>query len=359
MEQKKAKKWFKNCMIILLTLLALILSVVVFVDPYFHYHKPISFLSYRLSEERYINDGISRHFEYDAIITGTSMAQNFKPSEMDAVLGTRSVKAPFSGAGYQELSQNLDRALQRNDQLKTVLWAIDYNGLLREYDWKKYEDYPDYLYDNNPLNDTAYVFNKSIFYHGVLSAVTMSLTGEQGTTMDDYSSWRNETGLMHIMQSYDRASVGPVKDQDFGEKERQMVEETIQKNIVDLTNKYPDTEFLLFYTPYSICYWDALCLKGTLFQQTEAEKTATQMLLECPNVKLYNFFDRYDVICNTDYYNDDGHYSSEVNSQILGWIEADTGRITRDNYLQRLEAERDFYGNYDYENIYRELEVSE
>lgn len=359
MEQQKAKKWFKNCMVMLAALLAFILAVAVFVDPYFHYHKPLPFLSYRLSEERYINDGIFRHFAYDAIITGTSMAQNFKPSEMDAVFGTQSVKAPFSGAGYQELSESLDRALQRNDQLKTVLWAVDYNGLLREYDWRKYDDYPDYLYDNNPFNDTAYVFNKSIFYHGVLSTAAMSLLGEPSTTMDEYSSWCNETGLAHIMLSYDRANVRPAEDQDFGEEELRIVTETVRKNIVDLANRYPETEFLLFYTPYSICYWDALNLLGTMFRQTEAERIATEMLLACPNVKLYNFFDQYDVICDTDYYNDDGHYSSEVNSRILGWIREDTGRVTKENYLQRLEEERDFYSHYDYESIYRELEVNE
>ena len=359
MEQQNAKKWFKNCIITLTVLLMLILAVVMFVDPYFHYHKPFSFLSYRMSEERYINDGITRYFEYDAVIIGTSMAQNFKPSEMDAIFGTKSVKVPFSGAGYQELSENLSRALQRNEELETVLWAVDYNGLLREYDWQKYDDYPDYLYDNNPFNDTAYVFNKSILYHGVLSNVAMSFLGESSTTMDEYSSWRYETGLRHIMQSYDRANVRPAKNQDFGEAEQRVVTETIQKNIVDLVNKYPDTEFILFYTPYSICYWDALDLMGTMFRQTEAEKIATEMLLECPNIKLYNFFDQYDVICDTNYYNDDGHYSSEVNSKILGWVREGTGKVTKENYLQKLEEERNFYGNYDYESIYRELEVSE
>ena len=200
-------------------LLLFVALVVVLVDPYFHYHKPFSFFSYRLSEERYINDGILRHFDCNAVITGTSMAQNFKTSEMDALLGTNSVKVPFSGAGYQELSQNLDRALERNGQLKTVLWAIDYNGLLREYDWQKYDDYPGYLYDDNPFNDTMYVFNKSILYHGLLPVVTMSLLGEPGTTMDEYSSWRNETGLAHIMLSYDRENVKLAKEPEFGEKE--------------------------------------------------------------------------------------------------------------------------------------------
>ncbi len=359
MEQQAAKKWFLKCILTIVLLLLLIASAVVFADPYFHYHKPFSFLSYRLYEERYTNDGIGRHFDYDAIITGTSMAQNFKPSEMDALLGTKAVKMPFSGAGYQELSENLARALERNDKIKTVLWAVDYNGLLRPYDWQKYEEYPTYLYDNNPFNDAAYVFNKSIWYHGVMSNAAMTLSGQPSTTMDEYSAWVNETGLRHIMFSYSRESQKPAEETGFGEKEYEMVSQTIQKNIVDLVNRYPDTEFILFYAPYSICYWDAMNLQEIIYQQTEAERTATEMLLQCPNVKLYNFFDQYDVICNTDYYNDTAHYSAEVNSFILEWIAEDEGLLTEENYLQRLAEERNFYTNYDYDNIYLELEADE
>ena len=359
MEQQVAKKWFQKCILVLLLLLVLIVAVVVFVDPYFHYHKPFDFMSYRLYEERYINDGIGRHFDYDAIITGTSMAQNFKPSEMDALFGTRAVKMPFSGAGYAELSENLDRALARNGNVKMVLWAVDYNGLLRSYDWQQYENYPTYLYDDNPFNDVSYVLNKSILYHGVMPNALMSLTGQPRTTMDEYSSWVNETGLEHILLSYDRNNVNIPATVDFGDSEKQTVIQTIENNFVDLIEKYPDTEFYLFYTPYSICYWDALNIKGTIQRQTEAEKLATEMLLQYPNVKLYNFFDQYEVICNPDYYNDDGHYSAEINSRILGWMAEGTGLLTQDNYEERLKEEQNFYLSYDYDSIYRELEVEQ
>ena len=70
-------------------------------------------------------------------------------------------------------------------------------------------------------------------------------------------------------------------------------------------------------------------------------------------MKLYNFFDQYDVVCNPDYYCDDGHYSGEINSRILNWIHEDTGLVTPDNYLERLRQEREFYSSYDYESIYR------
>lgn len=99
--EMKAKKWFLSCMSVLAGSILIMLLVFWIFDPYFHYHKPFSFISYRLYDERYINDGISRHFDYDAIITGTSMAQNFKTSEVDALFGVESVKETFSGGRVQ------------------------------------------------------------------------------------------------------------------------------------------------------------------------------------------------------------------------------------------------------------------
>lgn len=351
-EQELAKHWFLKCIVLLLVVLSAIAILMIIVDPYFHYHKPLSFLSYRLSEERYVNDGISRHFDYNAIITGTSMAQNFKTSEMDELFGTQSVKEPLSGAGYQELCENLDRALQRNSELKTVVMAIDYNGLLRSYDWSRYEEYPTYLYDDTILNDAPYLFNKSILYHGVFKNIFMTLEKESSTTMDEYASWQYETGLEHILYSYDRQSLKVDADPEFGEVARESVTQTVEENMVQLVNQYPDTTFYLFYTPHSICYWDALTIEGTINKQMDAERIATELLLQCPNVKLFNFFDQSEIICNLDYYNDLGHYSAEVNSMILQWMAEGTGLVTQDNYLDKLEQEKQFYLNYDYEAIF-------
>ena len=55
-------------------------GLVAAVDPFFHFHGPAEGLSYALDSERYQNDGISRHFTYDAVMTGTSMTENFKAS---------------------------------------------------------------------------------------------------------------------------------------------------------------------------------------------------------------------------------------------------------------------------------------
>lgn len=347
------KKWFKKCIICLLGAIFFVFAAVYVFDPFFHFHKPFSFVSYRLYDERYTNDGISRHFDYDAIVTGTSMAQNFKPTEMDALFGTKAVKETFSGAGYKELSENLERALQRNPDLKTIIWTMDFNAFIREKDWTQYEGYPTYLYDDNPWNDVSYVFNKEVLYHGVLPNIMMTLRGQESTTMDEYSSWDKETGLEYIMQSYDRWEVKAEMIDGLTEEEREMVTANIKENFVDLVNQYPNTTFYIFYTPYSICYWDFLNQEGMMKMQIEAEQIATELLLECPNVKLFNFNDQYDVITNTNNYRDKEHYSAEINSKILEWMASGVGLVTKDNYIERLEEEKQYYLNYDYESIFQ------
>ncbi len=352
LEQQNAKKWFKKCIVCLLGAFLLTVLVVYVVDPYFHFHKPFEFIHYRLYDERYINDGINRHFDYDAIITGTSMSQNFKPSEVDALFGTNCIKQSFSGAGYMELSQNLERALQRNDKLKTVIWTMDYNALIREKDWSAYDEYPTYLYDDKVFNDVAYIFNKSVWYHGVLTNVVKTVTGESSTSFDEYSSWDKETGLEYILRAYDRNDVALDLPSELTGQEEQMVYENVKTNMVELVTRYPDTTFYIFYTPYSICYWDELSQTNTMVRQLQAERIATELLLECPNVKLYNFYDRYDVITDLDNYRDKEHYGAWINSQILEWIAKDVGLVTKGNYRERLSEEYEYYSGYDYDSIY-------
>ena len=353
------KKWFIKCMLTIGgTFLTAFLILWIF-DPYFHFHRPFSFVSYRLYDERYINDGISRHFDYDAIVTGTSMAQNFKKSEMDELFGTNAVKETFSGAGYKEISQNLERALKRNKNLKTVIWTMDANAMIRDKDFQGYDEYPTYLYDDNPFNDVSYIFNKTVWYHGVLQNMVMTLTGQPSTTFDEYSSWDKETGYEHVMESYDRWEQKAETAPGLTEADVEMVTANIQQNFVDLVNRYPDTTFYIFYTPYSICWWDFMNQEGMINYYFEAELIVTRLLLECPNVRLYNFNDKYDIITNLDNYRDKEHYGAHVNSMILQWLSTGDGLVTKDNYLELFEKEKEYYLNYDYESIFIEGQDTE
>ncbi len=356
MEQNKAKKWFWGCLTGLVLALAAWIGLMAVMDPYFHYHGPLPGTSYRLYEERYINDGICRHFSYDAAITGTSMTQNFKTSELEALYGVTAVKLPFSGAGFQEICENLDRGFREKEKagqpVKMAVIALDYNGLRRPYDWKQYDDFPVYLYDENPWNDVSYVLNKSILYKGTFTNLLYTLTGRPSTTFDEYSAWEHETGIEEIYKTYKRqATISPMRD-SLTPEEADMVRISMERNLAELAKAHPDTTFYLFYTPYSILYWESLYREGQLLSQIQAEQIATEVLLECPNIRLYNFSSREDVICDLRYYRDKEHYSAEINSEILEWMRDDTYLVTPENAAQHLDWEREYFANFDYDSIY-------
>ena len=352
MGHKNNKKWFFLFLFSFLFCILFIIAVTIIIDPYFHYHKPTPGISYRIYEERYTNDGIARHFDYDSIITGTSMTQNFKPSEWDSLTGHTTVKLPFSGGSFLEIGNTIKRAIRYNNKLNTVIWGIDYDSLIRDYNYDGYGNYPEYLYDNSLFNDVSYVLNKSIFYHGCLTDITWTLTGTDSTTMDEYSAWNLGYGMDAILRSYHRSN--EIKEMQSGltEEERDMITKNIQYNFVDIANDNPKITFYLFYTPYSIIYWDEQYREGTMLKQFEAESIATELMLQCPNIKLFNFFDKYELICNTDNYKDKGHYIAEVNSWLLQWMKQGKGIVLEDNYLEKIEANKKFYLYYSYDDVF-------
>jgi len=326
----------------------------VIVDPYFHYHKPLSGMSYRLYEERYINDGISRHFDYNAMITGTSMTQNFKTSEFDELFGVKSVKEPFSGAGFEELSENLERAFTYHKELGTVLMCLDYYGFNREHDWRQYEDYPEYLYDDNPFNDTAYVLNKAILYRGFFNTLYLTVTGKESTTFDEYSAWASYYGFEKIMESYDRPDEKEEMAEGLSEEEKERVRNNIELNILPVIENHPNTEFYFFYPPYSILYWDSLEREGTMKAQLEAEEMVTNMLLSYDNVRLFSFYEDTDLVCDLDNYRDKEHYISDINSYLLKLMSQGKYEITKENKEDHMAFMRQFYLNFDYDTFFQE-----
>lgn len=131
----KSKFWLSGWLVFIIGFLVAIGVFVYRIDPYMHYHKPnTERYYYTLNNERSQNDGITKHFEYNALITGTSMTENFKTSEFDEIFGVNSIKVTYSGGSYKEINDNLIIALKKNPELKTIVRCLDYVRFLDDKD---------------------------------------------------------------------------------------------------------------------------------------------------------------------------------------------------------------------------------
>ena len=351
----------KNKIFVIMTIasigfiITLISAIIIWVDPFFHYHKPIEGLTYPLYSERYQNNGIVRHFDYDAIITGTSMTENFKASECDALFGTHAVKVPFSGGYLNEIDANLKRAFSENCEIKLVVRSLEWGNLVNDKDaWNDIYTYPYYLYDDNVFNDVSYVFNKTVF----LSAIGRLLKNEPedaNTTFDDYEYWsdRFEYGKEAVRNTYVRPEISLQKTV-LSMKEKVNAAENMEYNILDTVKANPETTFYIFFPPYSVAYWDIAQREGKLDYSIELQKIAIEAMLPYDNVKIFSFCHKKEWVTNLDNYIDANHYSGKINSDILRYMADDSSEylITKENYMVYIDEIREFYSNYDYEKIY-------
>lgn len=354
----KAKTWLCAFLILILAFLVMIGGFVVYLDPFFHYHAPLGGWYYELGEQRSQNDGITRHFSYDAVITGTSMSENFKASEFDALFGTRSVKLPYPGATFKEINDNLKAAFETHDSIRYVLRPLDYSHLAEDKDAMRQDmgEYPTYLYDRNLLNDVKYLYNRDVVFYYLLPMLEKRLKGEAGgiTSFDDYASSYGDTcskeKALEGITSFEAAD----EQMPLSEDEIEELKANLEQNVISLAREHPETTFLYFFPPYSAVWWGSLKQEGTLQKQIQAEQLATEMMLEeTDNIQVYSFNAHTEIVFNLDHYKDSGHYGPEVNSMILNWIAEGDGRITEENQKEYFEKETEIYLNYDYNQLFR------
>ncbi len=353
----KAKIWLIGWSATVLCVLGFIGLLVYITDPFFHYHAPdTSRYYYQLNNQRSQNDGIIKNFDYDAIITGTSMIENFKTSEMDELFGCRSIKIPYMGSTYREINDNVELALSVNSDLKLIVRGLDLGKFYDDADNLR-DDlgvYPTYLYDNNPFNDVKYIFNRDVVFGRVYTMLKDKVNGyEPGiTSFDDYSNWQD-------IYSFGINSVHPDKivmdwngeEENLTEEEKVIIRRNIEENVVRLADEYPDVEFYYFYTPYSAVWWYELYNTGNLSKQLEAEKFVTELILPHKNIKLFSFNNRTDITTNINFYMNSDHYGEWINSLILKWMHDGEYQLTVDNYEAYCDEEKNFYSTYNYEKL--------
>lgn len=352
------KKIVKIFLVQVLLVLVVSSLLVIYVDPFFHYRKPNVNLFYKLDagKERYQNDGIIKHFIYDTMIIGTSMTENFKASECDYIFHANTIKVPFSGGTYKEINDNIATAYRTKHQLKNVIRSLDWSLHLVEDRNTMRNDlgaYPWYLYNDKLNDDIAYFINKDAIKISTKIIKETLLKNRKGITgFDEYANWNadykfGEKAVLKGRAAYYVSN----KIRSFNSADEEILKGNIEQNVISLARQHPETTFYYFFPPYSIAYWGELKEKGELEYTFNAEKMAIEMILTCPNIKLYSFNLKTDVTTNLDNYKDATHYGEWINSDILKWMKNEDGLLTKENYLTYLQAERDFYSQFDYDSL--------
>jgi len=317
-------------------------------------------------DSRTQNAGLIRSQNFDTVFMGTSLAIHFRQSDIDKTLGGKSLKLAMTGSNSHEQSFVLDQALARYQ--KRVIWQMD--------DWI-FRDAPEIdadiflpadLYRRNAKGIASYLFSGAMARESLwilarsippLAPITSPLTTGvlfkfPIAEVDDINvlSPKIDTSQIYntrqMMAAYTRGTAPQrriyiAEGYNFDEMVR-----NFEHDAIGLIEKYPDVQFDIYFTPYSILQFVAMrdFSPETLQIVYKANSYMLRRLSQLPNVKVYDFREAKEITHDLNNYSDIIHHSPAIDLKVLSMIAADKYRVDRaapEASLERLKRQIEAY----------------
>jgi hypothetical protein len=301
-------------------------------------------------DNRLQNAGLIRSQQYDTVFMGTSLGIHFRQSDIDRILGVKSVKLSMTGSNSVEQSFVLAAALERHP--KRVIWQMD--------DWI-FRDAPDIdadiyisadLYRRNAKGIVEYLFSGSMAKESLwivarsippLQPITVRLT--TGVlfkfpipSVDDINVLRPDfdvAGFYNAKKAVAafRRITDPVRNSYLAEGyDYDAMVRHFEHDAVALIENNPNVKFDIYFTPYSILQFVAMrdASPATLKIVYDFSVYASQRLAQFPNVRLFDFRVAKEVTHDLNNYGDVIHHSPAIDLKVLSWLAAGNYLVSRD-----------------------------
>lgn len=307
-----ARSWTIAALSALLGALLLCAGLVYIVDPFEHY-RAAAFYVPLYDNQLYCNSGIARHYDYDAVLLGSSMIENTKVSDLNAGFGVNAVKLPFKGGYPYNYARAMDIAFETH-ALSGVFYCMDVTSYTMPFD-RPSNPLPEYLWNGAGLDDVSYLLNARVLVDEIGKTLRYNVSGKlPQRPRDAMFSWSEMTfSRESALASYDfNAHQFEMKAPDyFAER----VLQNWQLHLEPYIASHPETTFYVYFPPYSVIYWVLQHDAGNLESQLWAREQLAQRLLAYTNVRLFDFAARTDWILDLNRYTDYSHHDPRMNAE--------------------------------------------
>lgn len=313
------------------------------IDPYEIYRVP-KFRNSVYSFSSHLKAGLIKNRQYDSIVLGSSMTQNFIINEVEDSLSYKKVlKLSEGGANISEIFTILKASL-RTKKVKNILMGVDINSFSRLKN-----KLPLYLYEDSRILDLKYLLSlNTILDSLVIFGAHIMLNPNHILFQYNYMfQWQHKSPksdflAKKVLNEYRKrnVNVGNYKDIQKAQKEQK---ENIHK-LAKIVQENPNINFTFFYPPYSILFYKTMNTEA-LSSFMDIKKYFNQKISKFQNVKIYDFQDAFEIISNLNLYKDISHYHQKINTWMLKQIKFDNFRI-RSLDLNRSDIFQDYIIKY-------------
>ena len=305
----KTANWLRAFFLWVLVLVLILASLMYIVDPYFQFRVRDN--SYMLNP-RYVNAGLIKNYDYDTIIIGSSMTQNFDMDIFRQELGVKPLHVSLGGITAQESAELISLAKSQGKAEKYYV-GIDLHCFTTT---KQPSNNPPYLFKDNILSSARYLLNYEAWFRFLpvdlgfvaLKAANVSLPPKfaRSCNIDMLANWEydftysEKQVLENYLSSY---AVSDVNTDGLAARLADNFElvfnsvEGIEKDVV------------FFFPPYSMLYWHSAESYRDIYLDAKAEFIARAEAMGCT---VFDF--QSDELCiDLNNYRDASHYSGDIN----------------------------------------------
>ena len=343
----KAKRFFIGVIGGVLACFGALILLLSTVDPFFVLHGMEEGDTARFNNQRYQMAGLIRHQDYSAVVMGTSLVANYRASWFTNGIGEETLKITFPDGWIYEFDAALQLAFRTHPELDKVYFCLDPNILIRP-DGERTVELPKYLYNQNPLDDVEYLLNADTYQEAMRSYLRRNT--DEMVTLDEAYVWDGTYSFSwaSALAGYPRPEVSETVLPD--DAYLAAAEENLDV-VCGWIEAHPDVEFVLWFPPYSMLYWDKTTREGARDAILTAAQYAAGRLLDYDNVAFHSFL-LSSPVSNLDNYTDHIHCSGAVTAWAANNLMTGQGRLDRaglDDYFAQLRA---YVDSYDYEALF-------
>lgn len=252
-------------------------------------------------EIRGLNWGVARNHDYDAIITGSSMAMNHYPEVADSLWGWKTKNFSIMGATDDDYAVILPFVISQR-KVHNIILGIDFFSFAR-----RRGAINKYLYDDNVWNDYEYLWN----YTSLKNAVSFLRNPLNEKNLYHFNS---SIGRKQLMDDFKKNYKKGYPELDFSIEE--MMRRFDESVLCTIANNGDNIRWYVYFPPYSIGEFIIYDIHDDLDSILKFKQYIITKLLNLNNVMLFDF-QQSPWIDNLNEYMDLRHHSHEYNKEIL------------------------------------------
>src|SRR6266436_134950 len=336
------------------------------VDPLQLFRPARLFAAMFSPDSRMQDAGLIRSQQFDTVFMGTSLAIHFRQSDIDRLLGVRSLKLAMTGSSSREQSFVLAAALERRP--RRVIWQMD-DWIFRDAPDIDHDIYlPADLYRRNTRGITEYLFSGAMAREslwivarsippleplvarlttGVLFKFPISRVDDINTLRPDFDV-AGFYNAKKALAAFTRITA-PVRSAYLAEGyDYDAMVRVFEHDAISLIEKNPDVKFDIYFSAYSILHFVAMrdASPATLKAVYDFSAYALPRLTQFPNVTLHDFRVAREITHDLSNYGDVIHHSPAIDLKVLSLLAEGKYAVDRaapTASLDRLKAEVEAY----------------